>query len=128
MESYQFESDSTRSSEKCRIQKILNLLTDAYSSTNTIFFSFFKFLFWRKSKKICRGGSKFFFLLFFLAIHIYFKGVQQKFGVGEPFFLFNFFVLFLRFKFFFEGGLVTCHLTPVTCHSLRPFLTAGSSV
>ena len=68
-----------RISQKFRIREILNLSTDADSSTNT-FFLFFLF------------DSKFFF-----------GGGQKKLSLG----LFNFFLFFLffwGFKFFFGGG------------------------
>ena len=57
MESFQFESDPTGSSQKFRIWEILNLLTDADSSTDTTSFS----------------------------DPIFLEGVQKKFGLGVQF-------------------------------------------
>ena len=65
MESYQFESDLTGFSEKFRIREIINLSTDANSSTDIISSSFFgsNNFFSERVQKQFVGGSQLFFVL-----------------------------------------------------------------
>ena len=74
MESYQFESDPTGSSKKFCIREILNLLTDADSSTNTVIFSVKIFFVEVVKKKLVKGVQNFFYF-FLLRSNIFLEAV-----------------------------------------------------